>query len=431
MSGMTRAMAERKMMHANVRIDGARLWDSLMDMARVGPTERGGSRRIAFTPEDRAGRELFRSWCEAAGLAVTVDRFGNMFARRPGRTDKAPVLVGSHLDTQPTGGRFDGVYGVLAGLELIRTLDDAGIETERPIEIVNWTNEEGAIFRPMMGSDVFTGRLPLAEAYAMRDPAGAMLRDGLEAIGYLGEEPVGGREVHSYFEAHIEQGPVLEAEETTIGVVTGGIAFRRYAIELEGQEAHAGPTPMELRRDAMLGAAEIIVAATGHTRSIEGARATFGSLSVYPGSPNTVAGKVDFTVDLRHVDEDILDAMEAKVDELLGEVKQRHGLAGGMERLMTSPYIGFHPDLVADVESAAAVIGYSHRRIVSGAGHDACNMARAVPTAMVFIPCENGISHNEAENITPADCEAGANVLLHVVLRAANRPGELGQGGEA
>ena len=412
-------------MSDNLRVDGARLWQSLMAMAEIGATERGGSRRVAFTQQDRAGRELFRRWCEEANLTLAVDGFGNMFARRAGRSDKAPVMIGSHLDTQPTGGRFDGVLGVLAALELVRTLDDAGIVTERAIEIVNWTNEEGAIFRPMMGSDVFTGRLPLEEAYAMTHPDGWTLREGLEAIGYLGQAEPRLTRPQAYFEAHIEQGPVLEAEDVTIGVVTDGIAFRRYAVVIEGQEAHAGPTPMALRRDAMLGAAELTLAATALAHTVEGARATVGCLTPYPGSPNTVAGRVDMTLDLRHVEEDVLDRLEAEIRDQLDAIAGRLSLSCRIERTMTSPRIGFHPALVDSVERAAAGLGLTHRRIVSGAGHDACNIARTVPTALIFIPCENSISHNEAENATPDHCEAGANVLLHAVLAAAESVDEL------
>jgi N-carbamoyl-L-amino-acid hydrolase len=409
------------------RIDGRRLWQSLMAMAEIGATPRGGSRRIAFTPEDRAGRELFLGWCEDAGLTVSIDRFGNMFARRAGRTDTAPVLIGSHLDTQPTGGRFDGVYGVLSGLELVRTLNDAGIVTERPIEIVNWTNEEGAIFLSMMGSAVFTGLMTLEDAYAMVDGEGRTLRSGLEAMGYLGPVDLATRPLHAYFEAHIEQGPILEAEGLTIGVVTDGIAFRRYHLTLEGQEAHAGPTPMAMRRDAMLGAAEVIVAGTAAARAIAEARATFGCLTPHPGSPNTVAGRVDMTVDLRHLDEATLDRLETELVATIEAVAARHRLASRLERVVTSPRIAFHPALVDAVENAAETLGFSHRRIVSGAGHDACNIARVVPTAMIFIPCKDGISHNEAESATPEDCEAGCNVLLRAVLVCAGAVDKSGE----
>ncbi|MDQ0469239.1 Zn-dependent hydrolase [Labrys wisconsinensis] len=401
-------------------VDGNRLWDSLTAMAALGATAKGGCRRVAFTDEDRRGRDLFRSWCEVEGLRVSVDVFGNMFARRPGRSNLPPVLVGSHLDTQPTGGRFDGVYGVLAGLELVRTLNAAGIMTERPIEIVNWTNEEGAIYRSMMGSEVFTGALALEEALALVDLDGRRLGDALDAIGYRGTAGLWSYPVHCYFEAHIEQGPVLEAHGTTIGVVTDGIAFRRYAITIEGREAHAGPTPMALRRDAMVTAAALIGATHAHALEVEGARATFGYLKAHPGVPNTLAGRVEMSADLRHREDEMLDGLEERLAADLQRVCAEQGTSATLRRVVTSPRVRFHPALRRRVAEAAQALGYSREEIVSGAGHDACNIARRIPAAMIFIPCKDGISHNEAESAEPADCEAGCNVLLHAVLAAAN-----------
>jgi len=408
----------------NARIDGKRLWQSLMDMAEIGATAKGGVCRIALSEEDRQARDLFRSWCEAAGYKLRVDVFGNMFARRPGRDPGLPaVLVGSHLDSQPTGGKFDGAYGVLAGLEVLRSLDDMGLDTLRPVEVVNWTNEEGAIFKPMIGSEVFTGAMPLNSAYAMPDPQGRTLEEDLRAIGYLGATDLRPDALHCYFEAHIEQGPVLEREGETIGVVTAGAGIRWYTLTLTGVESHAGPTPMDVRRDALVGAAHVVLAVReiglGHG---EQGRGTVGCLAPYPASPNVIPGRVEMTVDFRHASEEALSAMDEALRRVVAEIAARHGLAADLNQTVHSPLIPFHPDVVGLIRDAAKHLGYSHRDIVSGAGHDACNIAKAIPTAMMFIPCENGISHNEAENISPEDSAAGGNVLLQAVLRAANDP---------
>lgn len=408
----------------NIRIDGRRLWQSLMDMATIGATAKGGVCRIALSEEDRQARELFRSWCEGAGYAMRVDVFGNMFARRPGRHPDLPaVLVGSHLDSQPTGGKFDGAYGVLAGLEVLRSLDDMAVETLRPIEVVNWTNEEGAIFKPMIGSEVFTGAMPLASAYAMPDPKGRTLEEDLRAIGYVGDTGLRPDPIHCYFETHIEQGPILERENIPIGVVTAGAGIRWYTLTLTGLESHAGPTPMDVRRDALVGAAEVVLAVRkiGLDHGEEG-RGTVGCLVPYPASPNVIPGRVEMTVDFRHASEERLNAMHEALKGAVPEIAARHGLTADLKPTVHSMRIPFHAKVVSLIRDAAKDLGYAHRDIVSGAGHDACNIAKAIPTAMMFIPCENGISHNEAENITPADSEAGGNVLLQAVLRAANDP---------
>jgi beta-ureidopropionase / N-carbamoyl-L-amino-acid hydrolase len=413
-------------MTTNVRVNAARLWSSLMEMAAIGATPKGGVRRIGLSEEDRQGRNLFRRWCDAQGYAVRVDPLGNMFARRRGaESGLKPVLVGSHLDSQPTGGKFDGAFGVLAALEAMRTLDDLGVATRRPIEIVNWTNEEGAVFRPMVGSEVFTGAMALESAYELREPAGETMKARLEAIGYKGERPLDPSDVHCYFEAHIEQGPILELERKTIGVVTGGIGLMWYKVTLTGVEAHAGPTPMRVRRDALMGAAEVALAVREIARAHEGGRGTVGCLTPYPASPNVIPGLVEMTVDLRHENGAELLRMDAAFRGVVAAVAQENKLASEVDLTVESPPIPFHPRLVGFVRDAAEALGFSHLDIVSGAGHDAFHMARRVPTAMIFIPCENGISHNESENATQADCEAGCNVLLQAALRAANEASDL------
>jgi beta-ureidopropionase / N-carbamoyl-L-amino-acid hydrolase len=413
-------------MTTNVRVNAGRLWSSLMEMAAIGATPKGGVRRIGLSEEDQQGRNLFRRWCDARGYGVRVDPLGNMFARRPGAESRLkPVLVGSHLDSQPTGGKFDGAFGVLAALEAMRTLDDLGVATRRPIEIVNWTNEEGAVFRPMVGSEVFTGAMPLESAYELREPSGETMKARLEAIGYKGERPLDPSDVHCYFEAHIEQGPILELERKTIGVVTGGIGLMWYKVTLTGVEAHAGPTPMRVRRDALMGAAEVALAVREIARAHEGGRGTVGCLTPYPASPNVIPGLVEMTVDLRHENGAELLRMDAAFRGVVAAVAQENKLASEVDLTVESPPIPFHPRLVGFVRDAAEALGFSHLDIVSGAGHDAFHMARRVPTAMIFIPCENGISHNESENATQADCEAGCNVLLQAALRAANEASDL------
>jgi beta-ureidopropionase / N-carbamoyl-L-amino-acid hydrolase len=411
----------------NARIDAKRLWQSLMDMARIGATAKGGVCRIGLTEEDRQARDLFRTWCEAAGYTVRVDVFGNMFARRPGRDPSLPaVLVGSHLDSQPTGGKFDGAYGVLAALEVLRSLDDLGQETLRPIEVVNWTNEEGAAFKPMIGSEVFIGALPLSDAYAMPDPQGRPLQEDLRAIGYLGDTGLNPDPLHCYFEVHIEQGPILEREAVPIGVVTAGAGIRWYTLALTGLESHAGPTPMDVRRDALVGAAEVVLAVRAIAlKQGEDGRGTVGCLTPYPASPNVIPGRVEMTIDFRHASEQALSTMHEALALAVADIARRHNLSADLKQTVHSPRIPFHPRVANLIREAAKDLGYGHRDIVSGAGHDACHIAKVIPSALMFIPCENGISHNEAENITPEDSEAGGNVLFHAVLRAANDPERL------
>jgi N-carbamoyl-L-amino-acid hydrolase len=408
-----------------LRVNGERLWQSLMTMAEIGATAAGGVNRQTLTDEDRRGRELFRSWCEEAGLSVSVDRMGSMFARRAGSDDGLPpVMLGSHLDSQPTGGKYDGALGVLAALEVVRTLNDRGIQTRAPLEVVNWTNEEGCRFPPaMVASGVFAGVFDLDYGLSRTDHAGKTLGQELVRIGYAGDRPVGQRPVGALFELHIEQGPILEAEGQRIGIVSGGQGARWYDCEVIGAETHAGPAPMESRRDALRGAALMLeeIYQIAHAHAPDG-RATVGECEAYPGSRNTVPSRVRFTVDMRHPDGGTMDAMDHELRTVFERARGRS--AGRLEyhlhEIWYSPPVAFDPDCVAAVRDGAAALGLSAREMVSGAGHDAVYMARVVPTGMIFVPCKDGISHNEAEYAAPEACVDGADVLLHAVLARAN-----------
>ncbi|MVZ84040.1 hydantoinase/carbamoylase family amidase [Burkholderia pseudomallei] len=405
-------------------IDGERLWRSLMEMARIGGTAHGGVRRLAATDDDRRGRDRFAQWCREAGLALSVDEIGNLFARRAGAEAGAPpVLIGSHLDTQPEGGRFDGTYGVLAALEVVRSLNDAGIVTRKPIEIVSWTNEEGARFAPaMLGSAVAAGVMPLAQALAGRDAAGVTLGDALERIGYRGARRAVRPAIDAYFEAHIEQGPVLEANGVEIGVVTGGQAIRWLDVTIAGQPAHAGTTPVAHRRDALFGFAQIADAIERMLAEFAPhGLATIGCVEIPNASRNTIAGAVAFTLDLRHPDDATLDAMARAATDACARIAARRGLRADVSTHWASPSTRFDAACIASVEAAAARFGYRHERVVSGAGHDAIHLAKHGPGVMVFIPCVGGLSHNEAEAVLPADATRGANVLLGAVLDRAGR----------
>ncbi|WJF91687.1 Zn-dependent hydrolase [Paraburkholderia bonniea] len=405
-----------------LRSNGARLWASLMDMAQIGATPRGGVRRLALSDEDRRGRDLFAQWCREAGMTVSVDEVGNLFARRPGSdAQAAPVLIGSHLDTQPEGGRFDGVYGVLAALELVRTLNDAQITTRKPLEIVSWTNEEGARFTPaMLGSAVFTGITPLHEALDKRDVDGITLAQALDSSGYRGTRAVTGMPVDAYFEAHIEQGPVLEAHGTTIGIVTGGQAIRWLDVAVSGMAAHAGTTPMPYRKDALFASAQMAAALEQIiARHAPLALVTIGQLDIANASRNTIAAQVKFSVDLRHPDDEQIDVLEREMREAFAQIAAERGVSVALSTYWNSPATPFDTSCVEQVADAVAQLGYSHERIVSGAGHDAIHLARYCPTAMVFIPCVDGLSHNEAEDALPGDVTCGADVLLNAVLARA------------
>lgn len=406
-----------------LKSNGERLWASLMAMAEIGATARGGSCRLALSDEDRAGRELFAHWCSEAGLSLSVDPIGNLFARRPGcDPDAAPVMMGSHLDTQPEGGRFDGVYGVLAGLEVVRRLNDLGIQTRKPLEVAVWTNEEGARFTPaMFGSAVFTGVMRLDAALAVRDAEGISVAQALQRSGYAGSRPLGGA-VDAYFEAHIEQGPILEDNAKSIGVVSGGQAIRWLDVQVEGQAAHAGTTPMALRRDALYGAAQMILAVEQVAADFAPqGLTTVGELSIAKSSRNTIPGLLNFTVDLRHHQDQQIAAMQRQVEERLQAVADQRGLKVSINQHWASPATPFDSACVAAVQQAVDGLGYPQQSIVSGAGHDAILLARYCPTAMVFIPCVGGLSHNEAEDVLPEDVRRGADVLLNAVLARAGR----------
>ncbi len=410
----------------NLRIDGQRLWQSLMEMAKIGATEKGGVCRLALTDLDKQSRDLFIEWCEAAGCSIKVDKMGSIFARRPGRdNDLAPVITGSHLDSQPTGGRFDGVYGVLAGLEVLRTLNDLGYETERPIEVAVWTNEEGSRFAPaMVASGVFGGVFDLEYGLSRPDQDGKTMGEELERIGYAGAEEVGGRDVHAYFEAHIEQGPILEDEELTIGVVTDAQGQRWYEATLTGVESHAGPTPMPVRKDALLGAARIVdlVNRIGLDNAPV-ACATVGMMNVYPNSRNVIPGQVFMTIDFRHPDDDVLAKMDAAFRAGVRDIVEPIGLELELEQIFYYAPIHFDEDCINAVREGAANCNYSMREMVSGAGHDACYVSKVAPTSMIFIPCVDGISHNEIEDAKPEWVTAGCDVLLHAILDKAGQAG--------
>jgi beta-ureidopropionase / N-carbamoyl-L-amino-acid hydrolase len=410
----------------NVSINDDRLWATLIETAEFGALPGGGIRRLALSEEDRRVRDWFRAACEAVGCEVVVDDVGNMFARRPGkRNDLPPIAVGSHLDTQPTGGKFDGVLGVLAALEVLRTLDDSGYETNAPIEIINWTNEEGARFAPaMLASGVFAGVFTRDYAAGRTDTSGTRFSDALEAIGYRGAEPAGARKLGAYIELHIEQGPILEAEQKTIGVVTGVQGLRWYEVRVTGASAHTGATPMHMRRNALLGAARMVEAV--HRIGLKAgpdAVATVGFMEVQPNSRNVVPGEVLFCADIRHKDESRIDGMERSFRRALKRILPPLGLSYEETCIWDSPAVHFDPDIVAAVRAGASRTGHSTRDIVSGAGHDAAYVARVAPSGMIFVPCAGGISHNEAESVTKADCAAGAEVLLEAVLAYDKRFG--------
>jgi len=411
---------------SQLTINGDRLWQSLMDLAKIGATAKGGNCRLALSPLDGQGRDLVVGWMKDAGLDITVDQIGNIFGRRPGRQPSlAPVATGSHIDTQPTGGKFDGCFGVMAGLEVMRTLNEKGLETEAPLELVIWTNEEGTRFVPvMMGSGAFCKVFPLETALSAVDVDGKAVRDELVNIGYAGKAPVPSHQIGKYFEAHIEQGPILEAEDKVIGVVTGSLGLRWYDVTVTGMEAHAGPTPMPLRRDALYAAThlmqEVVRIALDHAPQ---GRGTVGVANVFPASRNVIPGRVSFTVDLRHENAERLADMDARLrrackalsdGELCG-----YAVDVDLQDVQHFPPTPFAPELIDAVRNQAEARGYAHMPIVTGAGHDAVYMATVSPTAMIFVPCKDGISHNEVEDARPEHLEAGANVLLGAMLAHA------------
>jgi beta-ureidopropionase / N-carbamoyl-L-amino-acid hydrolase len=406
----------------NLRINPDRLWDSIHAMAEIGPGIAGGNNRQTLTDDDAKGRSLYKKWCEEAGLTMGLDQMGTMFARREGAEPSLDaVYVGSHLDTQPTGGRYDGVLGVLSGLELVRTLNDLGIKTRRPIVVVNWTNEEGARFAPaMLASGVFAGIHTLDYAYGRKDPQGKTFGDELKRIGWVGSEKVGARKMHAYFEYHIEQGPILEAEHKQIGVVTHGQGLWWLEFTLTGKEAHTGSTPMAMRVNAGLAMARILeMVQTVAMGEQPGAVGGVGQSFFSPNSRNVLPGKVVFTVDIRSPEQAKLDRMRAKIEAEAPKICAALGVKCSVEPVGHFDPVTFDPTLVARVRSAAEKLGYSHRDIISGAGHDACWTARVAPSTMVMCPCVDGLSHNEAENISKEWAAAGADVLFHAVVETA------------
>lgn len=390
-------------------------------MAKIGATPAGGCNRQALSDVDYEGRKLFESWCRTAGCSVHRDSIGNIFARRAGRNDSLPpVMSGSHLDTQPTGGRFDGVYGVLGALEVIETLNDEKIRTEHPVDVVVWTNEEGSRFDcAMMGSAVWAGSLPLEEAYELVDLDGVTVGEELRRLDLIGDTPAN-HSVKAAFELHIEQGPILESQDLQVGIVTGVQHMCRYRMQFLGQETHAGPSPMSMRRDPMMSVAGFLSRsyAIAEEHQPDG-RVTFGYISANPGSPNTVPGSVELTLDLRHPNADAYSAMQKDVEAAAVEEAQRFGNTITNRRVWEAPGVEFDTRCVGYVRSAVEATGVSSMEIVSGAGHDACNIAAVAPTSMIFVPCDGGLSHNEAENISPGQAANGANVLLHAVMAAA------------
>ncbi len=414
-------------------VNSERLWASLMDMAKIGATPKGGVKRIALTQEDKVGRDQFVAWCKAQNLAVTIDRMGNIFARRAGEATTetadtasgeaaAPVMSGSHLDTQPSGGRFDGCYGVMAALEVCRTLDDYGIKTKRPIEVAVWTNEEGSRFTPVMeGSGVFAGAFTVEHARAQADVDGVTMGAALDAIGYAGAAECSHHThpVAAYFEAHIEQGPVLENADKVIGVVSGGLGQRWFDVKITGMEAHAGPTPMDLRRDALQGAVKIIEAIDAIGRAHPATRGTVGHMRVEPNSRNVIPGTVHFSVDLRAPTSELLDGLVAQFRKVAGDVCAARRLELEVTATVYYPPTPFASECKEAVRAAAERLGYPHMELVSGAGHDAIYLAGVCPAGMIFVPCKDGISHNEIEDAKQEHITAGCNVLLHAMLDRA------------
>lgn len=410
------------MNESKLKVDGARLWESIMEMAKIGATEKGGCCRLALTDLDKEARDLFVAWCQAAGCTIRIDKLGNVFARRAGSDNSLPpVMTGSHIDTQPTGGRFDGVYGVLAGLEVIRSLNDHNIVTRHPVEAVIWTNEEGSRFAPsMVASGVFAGVFDLEYGLSREDQDGKTMGEELVRIGYAGDTEVSGHDVHAFFEVHIEQGPILEEEEFTIGIVTHAQGQRWYELTLTGVESHAGPTPMNRRKDALLGAARVVelVNRIGLDNAPL-ACATVGMINAHPNSRNVIPGRVFLTIDFRHPDDAVLAGMDEAVRAGIAEIAGGIGLNVDLAQIFAYDAVTFDESCVGAVGRAVKDLDYRARDIVSGAGHDACYVSKVAPTSMIFVPCIDGISHNEIEDAKPEWITAGANVLVNAIVDKA------------
>ncbi len=407
---------------SNLQIDSARLWGDIHETAKFGATPKGGVKRLTLGTEDGQVRDWFRTACEAAGCKVSVDALGTMFAIRPGRDmSKPPIGIGSHLDTQPTGGKYDGILGTLAALEVVRALNDAGIETDVPLCVCNWTNEEGSRYAPaMMASAAYAGEYTTDDILGRKDADGITVADALDSIGYRGADTVGKQKFSAFVELHIEQGPLLEAENKTIGVVDRGQGIMWYDGTIAGFASHAGTTPMPLRKDALAAFSEVVLAVEKIAREHgPNAVGTIGEIKIDNPSRNVIPGDLAFTVDIRSSESKILDSLHSAIETAVADIATRRKVKIDLDRIWRKEPTVFDKRLVDAVENATKEMGYSHRRITSGAGHDACNLAGVVPAAMIFVPCKDGISHNELEDATQADCTAGANVLLHTVLALA------------
>jgi N-carbamoyl-L-amino-acid hydrolase len=402
----------------NLTINSERLWDTLMETAKIGGTAKGGINRLTLTDLDRQVRDWFKTQAEKLGCIVAVDDMGAMYARRPGQRDVPPIGLGSHLDTQPTGGKFDGTLGTLAALEVLRTLEAAGYETYAPVEIVNWTNEEGSRFAPaLIASGVFGGAFERDWAYAQKDRAGMTFGQALQDIGYRGAERCGDRKFSAFFELHIEQGPILEREDIEIGVVSGVQGVRWFDVTLTGRDSHAGTTPMIVRKDAMVGAARAIDALDRIARAHPPlAVITVGMVEVKSASRNVIPGEVFFSIDLRHPQEAMLETIENEIKAAIAGICAEMKLDANINRIWAQAPIPFHPQCIEAVRQAAKLCGYSSRDIVSGALHDAAYVSRKAPAGMIFVPCKDGISHNEEEFSSQEQCARGAQVLLQAVL---------------
>ena len=411
---------------SNLKIDAARLWDSLMETAQIGGTPDGGIARLTLSNDDGRVRHWLKAQCDALGMTMVVDEAGNMFATRPGRRpDLAPIAMGSHLDTQPTGGKFDGVLGVLAGLEVLRTLEAAGFQTEAPLMLVNWTNEEGSRFSPaMLGSGIWAGVYSRDYGDRRTDASGDSFGASLDRIGWRGDAKAGSVRFGALFELHIEQGPILEAEGNQIGVVQGVQGMRWFDLSLTGTAAHTGSTPMNLRRNALVGMAQVIEGIDRIARSHPDAVGTIGFVEVSPNSHNVIPGDVRATIDLRHPENAVLDQVEREIAALVVEAAQANGLEHRLEPISRTAPVAFDPECIASVRAGAEAAGLSTRDMISGAGHDAVHAASHAPTTMIFVPCKGGLSHNPAESTLPEECAAGAQVLLEAVLDYDRRRAE-------
>ena len=406
----------------NISINSDRLWDSLMTMAKIGPGIAGGNNRQTVTVEDGEARKLLQKWSEDAGMTMKVDELGSMFFKREG-TDKnaLPVVIGSHLDTQPTGGKYDGVLGVLAGLEIVRTLNDLNIQTKHPILVVNWTNEEGSRFPPaMMASAGYAGIYEVNTLLSAKDAEGNIFGDELDKIGWKGSETVGSQKFHCYYELHIEQGPILETEEVDIGIVTHGQGLKWLEVKLSGVEQHTGTTPMNVRKDTSLALSEIILA-VNHiaNKNQPNALGSVGHIEVSPNSRNVIAGNSLFTVDIRSPDINKLVKMENELKQMTTDICKKYKIEFEMDQIGGFDPVAFDKDCLNNIRNSANKFGYSHKDIVSGAGHDACWINTVAPSAMIMCPCVDGLSHNEAEEIKPEWASSSTNVMLHAAIASA------------